>query len=294
MRVAITGAAGFTGRPLIHHLTARGDDPVALTADVTVPDEVTREIAEVRPDAVIHLAAKAFVLSDDVGAFYTVNQIGTVHLLDAIAAARPGITVLLASSAQVYGAQATGLIGEDAALAPSNHYAVSKAAMEMAAALYRDRVRLVVARPFNYTGVGQQDRYLVPKIVSHFARRAERIELGNLDVRRDFGDVRAVVAAYADLLGAEPGIYNVSSGELHSVRDILDILTRLTGHRPAIKVNPAFVRPDDVPVLGGRNDRLRAVLPGWRPRPIDETLAWMLDHAAAGIAATAFERPSVE
>ncbi|GAA3722808.1 GDP-mannose 4,6-dehydratase [Sphingomonas cynarae] len=280
MRIAITGAAGFTGRHLAGYLVARGDEPVALSADVTDVDAVKREIADVRPDAVIHLAAKAFVQSDDVQSFYAVNQIGTLHLLDAITSARPGITVLLASSAQVYGAQAAGLIDEEAALAPSNHYAVSKAAMEMAANLYSSHIRLIVARPFNYTGVGQQNRYLVPKIVSHFAKRAERIELGNLDVQRDFGDVRAVVAAYAGLLGAAPGIYNVSSGALHSVRDLLGALTRLTGHDLAVDVNPAFVRPNDVPVLGGRNNRLRAALPDWQPLSIDDTLAWMLDHAA--------------
>jgi nucleoside-diphosphate-sugar epimerase len=281
MRVAITGAAGFTGRHLAGHLTARGDEPVALSSNVTDADAVKREIADVRPDAVIHLAAKAFVQSDDVQSFYTVNQIGTLHLLEAIASATPNTTVLLASSAQVYGAQAAGLISEEAALAPSNHYAVSKTAMEMVANLYGSRIRLIVARPFNYTGVGQQDRYLVPKIVAHFAKRAERIELGNLDVQRDFGDVRAVVAAYADLLGAAPGVYNISSGALHSVRDLVAALTRLTGHHLAVDVNPAFVRPDDVPVLGGRNDRLRKALPDWKPRSIDETLAWMLDHAAA-------------
>lgn len=279
MRVGVTGAAGFTGHHLLRHLAARGDEPIALTADVTVAEAVRREIAAIRPDAVVHLAASAFVQSDDTRAFYDVNQIGSIHLLEAVAAVGRSIPVLLASSAQVYGAQAEGLIGEDAPLLPSNHYAVSKAAMEMAAHLYGDRMRLIIARPFNYTGVGQEDHYLVPKIVSHFARRADRIQLGNLDVRRDFGDVRAVVSAYGELLGSEPGVYNVSSGELHSVRDLLDMLVSLTGHTVSVDVNPAFVRPNDVPVLGGRNDRLRAALPEWRPRPIKETLAWMLASA---------------
>lgn len=277
MRVGVTGAAGFTGQHLVAAFAARGVEPIALTADVTDGDAVKREIAASRPDAIVHLAAQAFVQSDDIKSFYEVNQIGSVHLLEAVATERPGIPVLLASSAQVYGAQAEGLIDEEAPLRPSNHYAVSKAAMELVADLYRDRVRLIVARPFNYTGVGQQDHYLVPKIISHFAHRADRIELGNLDVRRDFGDVRAVVGAYAELLGGEPGVYNVSSGDLHSVRDLLDILIRLTGHQMTVAINPAFVRANDVPTLGGRNDRLRAAVPGWRPRPIEETLAWMLD-----------------
>ena len=285
MRVAVTGAVGFTGRYLLPELARRGHDAFALDADVTDQPALATALAQGRPDAVIHLAARAFVADADVGGFYAVNQVGSFNLLQAMAEQLPGSRVLLASTAQVYGAQASGLIDEAQPLLPANHYALSKTAMEMGSRFWASRLRVTIVRPFNYTGVGQEARYLVPKIVDHFRCRAAVIELGNIDVRRDFGDVRSVVEAYAALLEAESGmngavdVYNISTAAVESVRGIVGRLETLTGHRIAVEINPAFVRADDVPVLGGCNDRLRAAASGWRPRPIDETLAWML-HAA--------------
>ncbi|WP_174278211.1 NAD-dependent epimerase/dehydratase family protein [Sphingomonas bacterium] len=281
MRVAVTGADGFTGRYLLPELARRGHEPVPLVADIADARALAAEVTAAAPDAIVHLAARAFVADDDYAGFYTVNQVGTFHLLDATARARPGARVILASTAQVYGAQAAGLLVEDRPVLPANHYALSKAAMEAGSRFWADRLRITVVRPFNYTGVGQEGRYLVPKIIDHFRRRAPLIELGNLDVRRDFGDVRAVADAYAGLLeaSAPPAVVNVAAGVLESVRGIVARLEALTGHAMDVRVNPAFVRADDVPELGGDVGRLRAALPGWRPRPLAETLPWMLDAA---------------
>lgn len=283
MRVAVTGAAGFTGRYLLPELARRGHETHALEADVADRAALEAEIAAARPDAVIHLAALAFVAAEDFGGFYAVNQVGSFNLLDALAARAPGARVILASTAQVYGAQASGLLDEDRPMLPANHYALSKAAMETGSRFWADRLRIGIVRPFNYTGVGQELRYLVPKIVDHFRRRAPAIELGNIDVRRDFGDVRAVAEAYGGLLEADvlPAVCNISTGTMESVRDMVAKLEAMTGHRIEVRINPAFVRADDVPTLGGCNDRLRAAAPGWRPRPIDETLDWMLRADAA-------------
>lgn len=280
MRIAVTGARGFTGRYVLDRLCAQGDEPVALAADVRDAAALRTEVRAIRPDAAIHLAARAFVQSDDVDGFYAVNQLGSFAVLDALAAAAPGIPVLLASSAQVYGAQATGLIDEAAPMQPANHYALSKAAMELGARLWADRLAVTIARPFNYTGVGQEDRYLIAKVVAHVRRREPVIELGNIDVARDFGDVRSVADAYAGLIrrGA-PGTFNIATGRVTTVRQVIDLLAELTGHRPEVRVNPAFVRAQDVPVLGGRNDALRAALPEWTPIALTDTLAWMLDEA---------------
>lgn len=281
MRVAVTGADGFTGRYLMPELERRGHEAVVLAADVTDAAALTDAVADAAPDAVVHLAALAFVHSDDYAGFYAVNQVGSFYLLDAVAEARPGARVILASTAQVYGAQAAGLLDEDRSVLPANHYALSKAAMEAGSRFWADRLVVTVVRPFNYTGVGQEARYLVPKIVDHFRGRADAIELGNLDVRRDFGDVRSVADAYAGLLEADapPAVVNVGTGALESVRGIVDRLTALTGHRMDVRVNPAFVRADDVPELGGNVGRLRAALPGWRARSLDDTLEWMLRAA---------------
>jgi GDP-6-deoxy-D-talose 4-dehydrogenase len=277
MRVAVTGAGGFTGRFVTDALAARGAEWVALDADLTDGDAVERAVAETPFDRVIHLAARAFVGVADWEGFYQVNQLGTFRLLDAVARHRPGARVVMASSAQVYGPGAEGLIAEDAPTRPANHYAVSKLASEWGAARWADRLEVVVTRPFNYTGVGQGAEYLVPKIVAHFRDRAATIELGNTWVRRDFGDVRSVADAYAGLALAEdaPAVVNLATGRVWSIDDLLDRLEALSGHRPAVRVNPAFVRANDVPVLGGDVSRLRAALPGWEPRELGDTLAWM-------------------
>ncbi|SOB80594.1 UDP-glucose 4-epimerase [Sphingomonas guangdongensis] len=280
MRVALTGADGFTGRYVAEALTAAGATCVALSADLLDGAAIDRAVAETDLDRVIHLAAKAFVGDADWVSFYQVNQLGTYRLLDAIARHRPGARVIIASSAQVYGPGATGLIAEGAPTRPANHYALSKLAAEWGAARWNDRLQLAVTRPFNYTGVGQGDEYLIPKIVAHFRRRTERIELGNTWVQRDFGDVRSVASAYAGLVLADeiPDVINLATGRVSSIGDIVQILEGLSGHRMDVAVNPAFVRANDVPVLGGDIARLRATLPHWEARTLEDTLAWMYNN----------------
>lgn len=278
MRVGITGLSGFTGTYLCAALTEAGHQPVGITADLTDPAALDRAVADIAPDAVVHLAALAFVASDDLAGYYGVNQVGSFNLLNAMAQHRPGARVVLASSAQVYGEGASGTVAENHLLAPANHYALSKHAMEIGAGFWRDRLSILITRPFNYTGCGQQDRYLIPKIVDHFRRRAPVIELGNIDVERDFGDVRAVVRAYVGLLAAADSDVpiNIATGKAHSVREVLTMAGELTTHRPQIVVNPAFVRKNDVQRLIGSNTRLRTLLPDWAPIPLSDTLEWML------------------
>lgn len=277
MRIALTGASGFTGRFVIEAFAVRGIECIPLSVDLTDKNAVEAAVADTAFDRLIHLAARAFVDAADWAAFYTVNQIGTFHLLDAVARIRPGTRCITSSSAQVYGPGATGLVAEDAPTHPSNHYAISKLAMEQGAALWRNRLDIVIARPFNYTGVGQGIEYLVPKIVDHFRRGADTVELGNLFVKRDFGDVRSVADAYAGLalVEAPPALVNICTGTVRSIDDILTTLSEISGHRIEVRVNPAFVRANDVPVLGGDVARLRTALPGWQARDLADTLAWM-------------------
>lgn len=277
MRVAVTGADGFTGRFVKTALRDRGIDCIAWSADLTDSDAVEQEVCATEFDHVIHLAAKAFTDTANWEEFYHVNQIGTFRLLDAVAKHRPGARCLLASSAQVYGSGASGLIEESSNINPVNHYAVSKFAMEQGAALWGEKLELVITRPFNYTGLGQSTEYLLPKIVDHFCRGAPVIELGNTWVQRDFGDVRAVAEAYAGLISAERVIatVNIATGRVWAINEVLRILADLAGYEIEVKVNPAFVRSNDVPVLGGNISRLRENLPDWRPRDLADTLEWM-------------------
>lgn len=283
MRVMVTGHGGFTGRYVSRALQDRGHELVTSKVDVTSHGEVRAAVADLQPEGVVHLAAVAFVHSDAFAEFYAVNQIGTFNLLDALAQESPGARVLLASSANIYGATA-GYLDEDTPPTPVNHYAVSKWAMETGAALWRDRLRMTIVRPFNYTGVGQEERYLIAKIVAHFRRRDPEIRLGNLDVQRDFGDVRSVAAAYCGLLEAPlaGGVFNVCTGVTHSIRDVLRLANEITGHHPKVTVDPAFVRPNDIPLLAGNAQRLQAALPDWAPRTLPDTLKWMLFSREAG------------
>ena len=287
--VLVTGAGGFTGRHLVPALQAAGYRVVGLgregspadtdvDCDLRDPRAVREAVAAVGPTHVVHLAALAFVAHADERAFYDVNLFGCLHLLDALHALPQGPRkVLIASSANVYGTPGVETIDETVCPAPVNHYACSKLAMEHMVRTWFGRLPIVLARPFNYTGVGQSESFLIPKIVKHFTQRAERIQLGNLDVSRDFSDVRDVVSAYVALLESEvhSETFNVCSGRAVALRDLLQMVGRLTGHALRVEVDSALVRKDEIASLRGSHQKLsRAV--GFTPRySLEQTLAWM-------------------
>ncbi|MEF3168420.1 MAG: GDP-mannose 4,6-dehydratase [Deltaproteobacteria bacterium] len=294
-RVLITGVSGFTGGYVRAELEASGwevygtgmhevpEDHHYRRADLSSEGEVREVVAEIQPHAVVHLAGIAFVGHGDAEAFYRVNLLGTRNLLAALAGEGRGLEcVILASSANIYGNATGGMLDEDTSPNPANDYAVSKLAMEYMARLWMDRLPVVIVRPFNYTGVGQAEVFLIPKIVSHFIRRADTIELGNVDVSRDFSDVRDVARAYRRLLDVCPAgkTVNICSGRAYSIRHILKMCKDITGHSLHIKTNPAFIRANDVKTLCGDPAKLREVIGDWTPRPLRETLVWMLDQGA--------------
>ncbi|MFJ2972512.1 MULTISPECIES: GDP-mannose 4,6-dehydratase [Pseudomonas] len=289
-RALVTGINGFTGRYMAAELQANGYEVIGTGSQPSAAPDYHQVdladgpglralLAELQPDVIVHLAAIAFVGHGAADAFYQVNLIGTRNLLEAIAACgKTPECVLIASSANVYGNVSEGMLDEHTPPAPANDYAVSKLAMEYMAKLWCDRLPIVITRPFNYTGVGQAENFLLPKIVSHFQRKAPAIELGNLDVWRDFSDVRAVVRAYRGLIEARAvgQTVNVSSGITHSLREVIAKCSAITGHTLDVQVNPAFVRANEVKTLCGDNARLRALVPGWETPDLDETLGWML------------------
>ncbi|MET4694126.1 GDP-mannose 4,6-dehydratase [Endozoicomonas lisbonensis] len=281
MRTLITGISGFTGRYLQAELTGNGHEVVGLTSDLADPIMLNDEIKRVQPDWVVHLAGIAFVGHGEPNDFYRINLIGTRNLLAALAeCGKQPDCVLVASSANVYGNSSGGVLDEDTPLNPANDYAVSKLAMEYMARVWLDKLPLVIARPFNYTGVGQREEFLLPKIVDHFRRRAELIELGNLDVRRDFSDVRAVVRAYRRLLEERPvgKTFNICSGRTHSLHEVLSLMQDITDVEMDARVNPAFVRPNEIKTLCGDPSRLCKLIGGWETVPLEETLRWMFSH----------------
>ena len=279
MKILLTGASGFTGPFFKAHAEMAGHVVVPLTADLTDQSAVVSQVQFIQPEAVVHLAGISFVGHTDDRAFYDVNVIGTTHLLRALTAlSKRPIRVLLASSANVYGNSAVSPVAEQQAPAPINHYAMSKLAMEHMALTFSDRLDLVIARPFNYTGKGQAVHFLIPKLVSHFIEKAHCVELGNLEVEREFNDVRTVCEAYLKLLllGAPGERYNVCSGRTHSLLNVVSILEKLTQHSMQININPAYVRVNEVRKLCGSVDKLVATIGSFAPRPLEDTLSWML------------------
>ena len=259
MRILVTGADGFTGLYFVALARADGHEVIEFTANLTDPEAVKAQVAEAAPDAVVHLAAISFVGHSQASAFYDVNVIGTLNLLDALKELKhPPTKVLLASSANVYGNCEESPIAESQTPAPTNHYAMSKLAMEYLAKNYQAQLPLFFVRPFNYTGAGQSPSFVVPKIVAHFKEKATTIELGNLHVEREYNDVRMVCDIYLRLLtSAETGeTYNICTGQTYTLQQIIATLTELTGHTIQVKVNPAFVRAHEVHRLCGNPTKL--------------------------------------
>ncbi len=280
--VWLVGADSFTGHYLRPALERDGYRVDVTPVDITNAAEVKRVVAEIQPQYIINLAAISFVPDGANASIYAVNSFGPQHILEAcLSLNAPPKRIILASSANVYGSQSGEVINESCHAQPINHYGCSKWAMEQVARTYADRLNLTITRPFNYTGRGQAEKFLVPKIVSHFQQKAPTIELGNIDIWRDFSDVRWISQAYSQLLstlGEGFNVVNLCSGQLTSIREIIATLEKLSGHKIDITVNPDFVRQADIARQCGDNSQLFQRLPHL-PAPIafEETLAWMLE-----------------
>lgn len=292
----ITGLAGFTGSYLAeslarvghevhgivrHHSSDIRGDHVQHECDLLDASGLNRIVAEVRPDHVVHLAGIAFVGHDNIAEIYNANILGARNLLNAVRDfGGPVESVLMASSANVYGNSREGFLDEQTPLDPANDYAVSKVAMEYLAKTFAANVPIIIARPFNYTGVGQSESFLIPKIVAHVRRRAPEIELGNLEVARDFSDVRGVVDAYKRLLlkpDAVGGTYNVCSGKAVTLMNVIEKIKAISGHDFTVRVNPAFVRPNEVKILCGSSALIESAIGPLAMPPLEDTLSWMLN-----------------
>jgi nucleoside-diphosphate-sugar epimerase len=285
----VTGSGGFTGRYVSAELVAAGYKVVGLShepavgsiaVDLCDRECINKTVASLMPDVVVHLAAIAFVAHGDAEAIYRTNIVGTRNLLEALASnSRRPRMVILASSANIYGNSEATTLTEDLPASPANDYAVSKLAMEQMARLWMDRLPIVLVRPFNYTGVGQSEKYLLPKIVSHFRRRASVIELGNINVARDFQDVRFVAGAYRRLLDANAvgEIVNLCSGRAYALSEVIEMMEDLAGYRIEVRVNPAFVRANEVAKLIGSNEKLSRLIGPLDTIPLRQTLQWMYE-----------------
>jgi GDP-4-dehydro-6-deoxy-D-mannose reductase len=288
-KLLITGHTGFVGRTLAGHVAGEHGDrwTVATLAehqDVRDPT-LSQQIASVRADAVIHLAARTSVAESfqDADGYFDVNFNGTLNLLRALRATDFHGRFLYISSGDCYGAidEAQLPVDELQPLRPRSPYAVSKVAAEALCFQWSQTEGLdaIIARPFNHIGPGQDERFVVPSLVKQICsvrdgRSPAEVVAGNLDVTRDLTDVRDVVEAYLGLLesGQRGQVYNIGSGREVRMRDVLEILLGCANVKARVVMDPRRLRRDEQLRMCADVAKIKAHT-GWASRiPLDESL----------------------
>ena len=279
MRLLLTGADGFTGVHLTHFASQAGFEVVPLQATLEDHGLLHAQIKAVQPTHVIHLAGISHVTHADNLAYYQTNLLGSLDLLEALAnLASPPQKIILASSANIYGNTEHSPILESQIPAPVNHYAMSKLAMELLARNFHTRLPIVTTRPFNYTGLGHGAQGVGGERPAAGVRQASVIELGNVDVYREYNDVRDICNIYLKLLehGQAGQTYNLASGRTYSLSEVIGLLEKMTGHAMAVQVNPQFVRSNEIKTLSGSSHLLEQTIGKIDWRSLEKTLQWMM------------------
>jgi GDP-4-dehydro-6-deoxy-D-mannose reductase len=292
MKALVIGAGGFVGSYLVKHLIESGDEVYGTTGggaasadlgerafrlDITDKDACREIIHRCKPEVVYHLAGVSFVpeAEADFDKTLAVNVGGTSHLVRECHLLASGVKFLFVSSAEVYGAVKPHElpITEENDVRPSNNYSLSKRMAELVIERYRRQgdVRCTTVRPFNHIGPGQDSRFVVSNFALQLARIAHKItppvlEVGNLEARRDFSDVRDIVKAYRLLMTeGKEGTYNLGSGQARSIQEVLDLLISISGLAVDVRIDPKRMRGPEVKELYASCDKVGDEC-GWRAR----------------------------
>jgi nucleoside-diphosphate-sugar epimerase len=257
LKILVTGAHGFAGRHLCKRFLESGAEVVPLACQLADREQLEAETLATEFNYVIHLAAISNPAHGIVDEIYRTNLMGTINLLEVLRKSKSLEKVLLVSSGNIYGNAEHIPTVETTRPQPTNHYAISKVAMEHLVSLYSD-VPVVVARPFNFTGPSQADNFIVPKLVKHFKAACPTIEIGDPTIIREVNHVLFVCEAFNALLryGVAGETYNVCTGVGFSISEIILQLSSLTGHSPCIKTNMEFIRTNDIKQLIGDNRKI--------------------------------------
>ncbi|MBD0779694.1 GDP-mannose 4,6-dehydratase [Maribacter sp. ANRC-HE7] len=290
--IFITGITGFTGKHLEDYFVKQGFCVYGTTfsesysknhivCDILEEKTLSGIISNIKPDFIIHLAAISFVAAADQKHIYNVNIFGTLNVLNAIERLeyKPK-KILIASSAAVYG-NIEGALSEDMCPKPVNHYGNSKLAMENMVRPYFNRLNIIIVRPFNYTGIGQENHFLIPKIISHYVKNKKEIELGNIDVYREFNNVKFVIKSYSELLfsSTKSEIFNVCTGHAINIKSIINSMDNLANYNIKVKINPKFVRENEIKILKGNPQKLFSCIGDFSTEiSMEETLEEMYNN----------------
>tara|TARA_B110001450_G_C17623037_1_gene481992 strand:+ start:560 stop:1432 length:873 start_codon:yes stop_codon:yes gene_type:complete len=277
-KVLITGLDGFTGTYVATALTNCAFECYGLNCNLLNSQGVIDRVLAVKPDYVLHLAGKSFAAEVDIASIYQSNVEGTLNLLDALVKLTlPPKKVILASSASVYGDSEYAPLNETMVPKPVSHYGCSKLSMEYMAEKYSDRLSLLMTRPFNYTGIGHSERFLIPKIIRAYKNRASTIELGNLDVFREFNDVRDVAIIYARLLISKKaiGTVNICSGRSVSLSQVIKHMDVIADTNIDVISLDKFIRKNEISHLSGATEKLQNMIRFNFEHSIESTLRWM-------------------
>ena len=291
-RILITGESGFTGKHLASFLAHNHDCEVfGLVDRVSNPQQKVdlldfKALSELikceQPTHVVHLAAISYLSEEKISETYNVNVVGTSNLLSLLSQYAKGIEkIIVASSASVYGySNSRVALKETAALGPCNHYGMSKRCMELMIDLFKQKLPIDIVRPFNYTGVGQSDKFIVPKIVNAYKNKAAQLSLGNVNVERDFSDVRSVIYSLSKLLfnNTSGGVYNISSGKAITLLDIIRLCERLSEHSLNLTTNSELFRSNELEFLAGDSEKLTSVIGNFQLHSFEQTINWMLTN----------------
>ncbi len=311
MRSLITGITGFVGSHLAEHLVAQGAEVFGtarwrsntsnidhlgrriglVECDIRDGASVKQVILDVRPDEIYHLAAQSFVPTSWRAPSETLetNIVGEVHLLEAVRGLGTNPRIHIAGSSEEYGMVYDNElpVTEANPLRPLSPYAVSKVGQDLLGYQYFMSYGLPIirTRAFNHTGPRRGSVFVTSNFAKQLAdiekeRQEPVIRVGNLQARRDFSDVRDIVRGYVlALRQGEPGeVYNLCSGRARTIREVLDVLLGLSHVEVTVALDPARMRPSDVPVLQGDYGKLRART-GWEPQiPFEQTARDLLDY----------------
>lgn len=300
-KVLITGSEGFVGQHLVKQLMGKyhivglsrtdvlepGENIEYINGDILDKNRIYELLHQYKPDAIVHLAAIAQTWKIDPEQVFNINFFGTLNLYENILKLKSEDSsfnpkILFISSADVYGkTKNADNINEENPFYPVNHYAVSKIAADRLSYQFslNNKLKVVIVRPFNHTGPGQRKGFFVPDMISQIVEiengQGDVLMVGNLESVKDFLDVRDVVYAYELILEKEikPGTaVNVCSGKGIKFRELLDMMLKLSSKEINLKDDPERMRPSEVPLLIGNNQKLKD-LTGWEPKySLDQTL----------------------